>query len=69
MARKKTTTAAKKTTRRGVSTQHAKAGRLGGLAPHVCRGGECVKMRREEIEKGRAKKTRTVKKSSEKTCC
>lgn len=25
----------------GTSAQHAKAGRLGGLAPHVCRGREC----------------------------
>lgn len=55
MARKKTLTAAKKT-RGGTSKQHAKAGRLGGLAPHVCRGSECTKLRREAAAKKRGVK-------------
>lgn len=55
MARKKTLTAAKKT-RGGTSKQHAKAGRLGGLAPHVCRGSECTKLRREAAAKKRSLK-------------
>lgn len=29
------------TTRGGTSAQHAKAGHLGGIAPHTCRGRQC----------------------------
>ena len=33
--------------RGGTPAQHARAGRLGNLAPHVCRGSECTKLRKE----------------------
>lgn len=39
MAKRKATT--KKSVRGGTPAQHAKAGKLGGLAPHSCRGREC----------------------------
>lgn len=35
-------TKTKTKTKSKVSAQHAKAGRLGGLAPHVCRGRQCT---------------------------
>lgn len=40
---KKTT--AKKANNRKKTTHHAEAGRLGGLAPHICRGSECTKLK------------------------
>ncbi len=36
-SRRRTTTR----TRGGTSAQHAKAGHLGGIAPHRCRGRQC----------------------------
>lgn len=45
--RKSTSKAKSKLNKSGKSAQHARAGRLGGLAPHVCRGSECTKLRRE----------------------
>lgn len=42
-------------TKGGTSKQHAKAGRLGGLAPHVCRGRECTKIKEEALLKSKAK--------------
>lgn len=63
MAKKRRTAAAKKA-RGGVSKQHARAGRLGGLAPHVCRGGECVKLRKAgKAKKAGAKKRTTTAKA------
>jgi hypothetical protein len=57
---KKVTSRAKKAVgiRGGTSRQHAIAGRKGGLAPHICRGSECTKMRKEAaLKKSRAKKS------------
>lgn len=42
-------------TKGGTSKQHAKAGRLGGLAPHICRGRECTKIKEEALLKSKAK--------------
>lgn len=53
----KASTSKGKTTRGGTSEQHARAGRLGGLAPHVCRGSECTKMR----SKAGSRSTRATK--------
>ncbi len=57
MFKKKGKNMAKKTTSSTatVSKRHARAGKLGGLAPHVCRGSECTKMRREAKENTKAR--------------
>lgn len=59
MAKKRTAAASKRTaaakkTRSGKSLQHARAGRLGGLAPHVCRGSECTKLKKGASAKKKA---------------
>ena len=41
--------------RGGTPAQHARAGRLGGLAPHVCRGSECTKLKKEAAMRGKKK--------------
>lgn len=45
----------------GTSKQHAKAGKLGGLAPHVCRGRECTKIKEEAALKLAAKAEKAAK--------
>ncbi len=66
MAKKKTSAGSAKKTRGGTSKQHARAGRLGGLAPHVCRGSECTKLRKEAAAKAKAKKAGASKKTAAK---
>lgn len=50
----------KKGVRGGSKKQHAIAGRLGGLAPHVCRGRECSSMKKKSTKAGsKVSKART----------
>lgn len=67
MAKKATTRATKKAVgiRGGTSKQHARAGRLGGLAPHVCRGSECTKLRKAAAAK-KAASAKSVTKTAAK---
>jgi len=50
---------------------HTEAGKLGGLAPHICRGAECVKLKKEgklkSYDKKSSKKTNTKNNSQKKS--
>ena len=49
---KKRATARKATVSKGKSARHARAGKLGGLAPHACRGSECTVLRKKATAAG-----------------
>jgi hypothetical protein len=54
------TSSREKTTHAGKSLAHARAGRLGGLAPHRCRGQECKSESVATTARKRSKKVNTT---------
>jgi hypothetical protein len=71
--RSKSLKSVKKSNRENASSdvsRYVKAGRLGGLAPHICRGLECVKLKKEgklDLKNNSLKsKTKTLKKQNTK---